>query len=63
VSEPGFGVLGGDRSAAPAFLYQLRVGDAAIQAQLQAPHDLQPNAATAAWIEGKAVRNLQRQRP
>ena len=45
------------------FLYELYDDDAAIQAHLQSPHYLQMNAATAAWVEGKTVRKLQRVQP
>ena len=45
------------------FLYELYDDETAIQAHLQSPHYLQMNAATAAWVEGKTVRKLQRAQP
>ena len=42
------------------FLYELYDDDDAIHAHLQSPHFLDMNAATAAWVETKVVRKLQR---
>ena len=45
------------------FLYELYDDESAIQAHLQSPHFLQINAATASWVDAKAVRKLRRTRP
>lgn len=41
-------------------LYELYDDDAAIAAHLRTPHYLQMNEATAAWVESKTVRRLER---
>jgi len=45
------------------FLYELYDDDAAIRVHLQTPHFLQMNEATAAWVERKTVRQMQRTSP
>jgi (4S)-4-hydroxy-5-phosphonooxypentane-2,3-dione isomerase len=65
-TEPGcrqFDVCRDPGDAQLFFLYELYDDDAAIQAHLQAPHYLQMDAVTAAWVEGKTVRKLQRVQP
>lgn len=64
--EPGcrqFDVCRDPEDAALFFLYELYDDEAAIQAHLQSPHFLQMNAATASWVDAKAVRTLTRTQP
>lgn len=65
-TEPGcrqFDVCRDPGDAALFFLYELYDDDAAIQAHLQSLHYQHMNAATAAWVESKTVRKLQRAMP
>jgi autoinducer 2-degrading protein len=64
--EPGcrqFDVCRDPAEPALFLLYELYDDEAAIQAHLQSPHFLQMNAATAAWVQSKTVRTLQRTAP
>ena len=65
-TEPGcrqFDVCRDPADAALFFLYELYDDEAAVQAHLQAPHFLQMNEATAAWVESKKVRRYARLTP
>jgi (4S)-4-hydroxy-5-phosphonooxypentane-2,3-dione isomerase len=65
-NEPGcrqFDVCRDPAEPALFFLYELYDDAGAIQAHLQSPHFLQMNAATAAWVQSKTVRTLQRMSP
>jgi len=65
-TEPGcrqFDVCREPADAALFFLYELYDDETAIQAHLRSPHFLQLNAATAAWVQSKTVRTLQRTAP
>lgn len=65
-SEPGcrqFDVCRDPANPALFFLYELYDDAAAVDAHLQAPHFLQMNAATAAWVERKTVWRYHREAP
>jgi len=65
-TEPGcrqFDVCRDPADAALFFLYELYEDEAAIQAHLKSAHFLQMDAATASWVQSKAVRKLQRTAP
>ncbi len=65
-TEPGcrqFDVCRDPADARRFFLYELYDDEAAVQAHLRSPHFLQMNAATAAWVESKTVRQYHRSVP
>lgn len=65
-TEPGcrqFDVCRDPADASLFFLYELYDDEAAIQAHLQSAHFLQMDRHTAAWVQSKAVRKLQRTAP
>jgi (4S)-4-hydroxy-5-phosphonooxypentane-2,3-dione isomerase len=65
-AEPGcrqFDVCRDPADATLFFLYELYDDDAAIQAHLQSPHYLRMDSATAAWVDAKTIRRMQRTVP